>query len=175
MTERPSPPRMTSRRPYILRALYAWILDNGMTPHVLVDAGRKDVHVPPAAIKDGKVVLNIAPSAVGGFEMDDDRISFNARFGGVSYPVWIPIVAVLAIYAHETAEGMMLPDDPYDAASERDDLSAPGGASAAPVVDRDPSAVQGDDRGTNNGDGGDGDGGESPPAPRRGGHLRVVK
>lgn len=177
MTDRPTP-RMTSRRPYLLRALYAWILDNGMTPHVMVDAGRKDVHVPPSAIRDGKVVLNISPSAVGGFEMDDDRISFNARFGGVSYPVWIPVAAVLAIYAHETAEGMMLPEDPYEIAPERSDAAASDDASAAQKPDRDMSSESTNgDSDENTGDGGesDGDGGVSPPPSRRGGHLRIVK
>lgn len=167
MTDRPSP-RMTSRRPYLLRALYAWILDNGMSPHIQVDAGRKGVHVPPSAIKDGKVVLNIAPSAVGGFEMDDDRISFNARFGGVSYPVWIPVAAVLAIYARETFEGMMLPDDVYDtAAEERDETKASSESGATQAADAD----VGD---SDNHDSDGGDGGVSPP-PRRGGHLRIVK
>ncbi len=168
MTDRPSP-RMTSRRPYLLRALYAWILDNGMSPHVQVDAGRKDVHVPPSAIKDGKVVLNIAPSAVGAFEMDDDRISFNARFGGVSYPVWIPVAAVLAIYARETFEGMMLPDDPYDTAAEQGEAKASSETNATQTADGDAGVGDSDE---SHGDGGDG--GVSPP-PKRGGHLRIVK
>lgn len=171
MTDRPSP-RMTSRRPYLLRALYAWILDNGMSPHIQVDAGRKDVHVPPSAIKDGKVVLNIAPSAVGAFEMDDDRISFNARFGGVSYPVWIPVAAVLAIYARETFEGMMLPDDVYDTtAEERDETKAPGETGATQAADGDAEAGDSDGHDSDGGDGVS----PSPSPPRRGGHLRIVK
>src|SRR3546814_1167670 len=106
-----SPPAMTSHRPYLLRALYEWIADNGMTPHVLVDATQAGVRVPPHTVKDGRVVLNIADRAVARLEMDNDSIRFTARFGGVSHPVTVPISAVLAIYARETGQGMALPDD----------------------------------------------------------------
>src|SRR3546814_12709109 len=82
-----SPPAMTSHRPYLLRALYEWIADNGMTPHVLVDATQAGVRVPPPTVKDGRVVLNIADRAVARLEMDHDSIRFTARFGGVSHPV----------------------------------------------------------------------------------------
>src|SRR3546814_1797147 len=68
-----SPPAMTSHRPYLLRALYEWIADNGMTPHVLVDATQAGVRVPPHTVKDGRVVLNIADRAVARLEMDNDR------------------------------------------------------------------------------------------------------
>src|SRR3546814_5727070 len=93
-------------RPYLLRALYEWIADNGMTPHVLVDATQAGVRVPPHTVKDGRVVLNIADRAVARLEMDNDSIRFTARFGGVSHPVTVPISAVLAIYARETGQGM---------------------------------------------------------------------
>src|SRR3546814_18452723 len=106
-----SPPAMTSHRPYLLRALYEWIADNGMTPHVLVDATQAGVRVPPHTVKDGRVVLNIADRAVARLEMDNDSIRFTARFGGVSHPVTVPISAVLAIYARETGQGMALPAD----------------------------------------------------------------
>ena len=110
MTE--AAPRMTSHRPYLLRALYEWIADNGMTPHLLVDAMRPGVQVPPQAVSDGKVVLNIAERAVARLLIDNDTVSFTARFGGVSHPVIVPISAVLAIYARETGQGMALPEDP---------------------------------------------------------------
>ncbi|WP_045737132.1 ClpXP protease specificity-enhancing factor [Xanthomonas sp. MUS 060] len=103
--------RMTSHRPYLLRALVEWINDNGMTPHVLVDAGLPGVQVPPSAVKDGRVVLNIAERAVVRLQIDNDGVSFTARFGGVSYPVQVPMAAVLAVYARETGQGMALPDD----------------------------------------------------------------
>ena len=105
-------PSMTSHRPYLLRALNEWIADNGMTPHRLVDATRHGVQVPPQAVSDGKVVLNIAERAVARLLIDNDAVTFTARFGGVSHPVVVPISAVLAIYARETGQGMALPDDP---------------------------------------------------------------
>lgn len=104
-------PRMTSHRPYLLRALVEWINDNGMTPHVLVDAGLPGVQVPASAVKDGRVVLNIAERAVVGLQVDNESVQFTARFGGVSYPVMVPMAAVLAVYARETGQGMALPDD----------------------------------------------------------------
>ena len=86
---------MTSHRPYLLRALYEWIADNGMTPHVLVDATRPGVQVPMHAVKDGKIVLNIAERAVSRLEMDNELIRFSARFGGVSHAVSVPVGAEL--------------------------------------------------------------------------------
>jgi stringent starvation protein B len=112
---------MTSHRPYLLRALYEWIADNGMTPHLLVDATRPHVQVPLHAVKDGRIVLNVAERAVAGLQMSNDVIRFSARFGGVSHSVSVPVSAVLAIYARETGQGMALPaplsvvsDDPGD-------------------------------------------------------------
>ncbi|MCY7355281.1 MAG: ClpXP protease specificity-enhancing factor [Lysobacter sp.] len=104
-------PRMTSHRPYLLRALYEWIAENGMTPHLLVDAMQPSVQVPLSAVKDGKVVLNIAGRAVTRLELGNEAVTFTARFGGVSQSVMVPIAAVLAIYARETGQGMALPDD----------------------------------------------------------------
>ncbi len=103
--------RMTSHRPYLLRALYEWIAENGMTPHLLVDATQQGVQVPPSAVKDGKVVLNIAARAVTRLELGNDAVTFTARFGGVSQSVMVPMASVLAIYARETGQGMALPDD----------------------------------------------------------------
>lgn len=104
-------PRMTSHRPYLLRALYEWIAENGMTPHLLVDAMQPSVQVPLSAVKDGKVVLNIAGRAVTRLELGNEAVTFTARFGGVSQAVMVPMAAVLAIYARETGQGMALPDD----------------------------------------------------------------
>ncbi|MEG0191944.1 MAG: ClpXP protease specificity-enhancing factor [Stenotrophomonas sp.] len=102
---------MTSHRPYLLRALVEWINDNQLTPHILVDAGVPGVQVPPSAVKDGRVVLNIAERAVVRLVIDNESVSFSARFSGTSYPVQVPISAVLAVYARETGQGMALPDD----------------------------------------------------------------
>ena len=90
---------MTSHRPYLLRALYEWIADNGLTPHLLVDATQPGVRVPAHAVKDGRIVLNIAQRAVAHLQMDNDDVRFSARFGGVSHAVIVPIDAVLAVYA----------------------------------------------------------------------------
>lgn len=119
-------PRMTSHRPYLLRALVQWINDNDMTPHILVDAGLPGVQVPSSAVKDGRVVLNIAERAVMRLQIDNEGVSFSARFGGVSYPVQVPMAAVLAIYARETGQGMALPDDiPGTAADSSPDDTTP--------------------------------------------------
>ena len=82
---------MTSSRPYLIRAMYQWIVDNGMTPHLLVDASSEDCLVPQSLINEGKIVLNIAPMAVNGLVLGDDEITFSARFDGkpdsLSFPV----------------------------------------------------------------------------------------
>lgn len=147
----PSTPTMSSQRPYLLRALYEWIADNGMTPHVLVKASLPGVRVPPHAVKDGQVVLNIAERAVAGLQMGNDALRFSARFGGVPQAVVVPVDAVVAIYARETGMGMALPDD--------------GPGTAPPAASTPPAAAPAE------GDGGD----DTPEPPRRGGHLRVVK
>lgn len=103
--------RMSSHRPYLLRALVEWINDNGMTPHIMVDAGVPGVQVPSSAVQDDRVVLNIAERAVMRLHIDNEAVSFTARFSGVSFPVTVPIAAVLAVYARETGQGMALPDD----------------------------------------------------------------
>jgi stringent starvation protein B len=100
---------MTSNRPYLLRAMYDWISDNGMTPYILVDAVAPGVDVPAAAVKDGRVVLNVAARAVAKLDLGMDRVSFMARFSGVSRSVQAPMHAILAIYAHENGQGMMFP------------------------------------------------------------------
>src|SRR5690606_15949446 len=105
-----TPASMTSHRPYLLRALYEWIADNGMTPHILVDAQFQGVRVPPHTVKESHVVLNIEDRAVAKLELDNDAVRFTARFGGVSQPVVVPVAAVLAIYTRETGQGMALPD-----------------------------------------------------------------
>lgn len=102
---------MTSNRPYLLRALYEWITDNGLTPHVLVNAQIPGVDVPPASVKEGKVVLNIAARATEHLQLENDQISFKARFSGSPYEIMIPMSAVIAIYAQENGQGMMFAGD----------------------------------------------------------------
>lgn len=110
---------MTSNLPYLVRALYDWILDNQMTPHLLVDASRSDSLLPAQFIQDGKIVLNISPSAVRGLVLGNEHISFNARFGGVAMDVQVPAVAIMGIYARENGRGMLFPDDEPKVSVER--------------------------------------------------------
>ncbi len=98
---------MSSNRPYLLRAMHEWINDNGMTPYMLVDANAPGVQVPPASVKDGRVVLSIASRAVVQFEIGNEIVRFLARFGGVSHAIQVPVTAVMAIYAQENGQGMM--------------------------------------------------------------------
>lgn len=105
------PVAMTSNRPYLIRAVHEWISDNGMTPYLLVDANVPGVQVPASAIKDGRVVLNVASRAVTQLEMGNHLIRFHARFSGVSQSIELPVAAVQAIYAQETGQGMMMPAD----------------------------------------------------------------
>ncbi|WP_419147264.1 ClpXP protease specificity-enhancing factor [Pseudoalteromonas 'SMAR'] len=96
---------MTSNRPYLLRAFYEWIVDNDCTPHLVVNADFPSVQVPTQFIQEGQIVLNISPSAVTNFSMDNQALSFNARFGGQPMQVYVPVGAILAIYARENGEG----------------------------------------------------------------------
>ena len=133
--------RMTSHRPYLLRALNEWIADNGMTPHLLVDATLAGVQVPASSVKEGKVVLNIAERAVVRLMIDNEAVSFTARFGGVSHAVHVPISAVLAIYSRETGQGMALPDDvPHDTEASGDGDDASSSQDAPPDDDAPPPA-----------------------------------
>ena len=92
---------MISQRPYLLRALYEWIVDNGWTPHILIDTSAGDVQIPPGFSNDGEVLLNVSERAVVGLEFGTDKVGFSARFGGVSHQVNAPVERVLAIYANE--------------------------------------------------------------------------
>lgn len=102
-----SPEGMTSNRPYLLRALYEWITDNGLTPHILVDAEVEGVIVPDNTIQKGKVVLNIAAGATEQLLLDNEIIDFKARFSGKPFQILVPMDAVIAIYARENGQGMM--------------------------------------------------------------------
>lgn len=155
-----APPVMSSQRPYLLRALYEWIADNGMTPHVLVDARLPGVRVPAHAVKDGRIVLNIAERAVAKLELGNDAIRFTARFAGVSQAVMVPLDAVIAIYSRETGQGMAMPDEPrLSAASHAEPGDVELTADATPAGETD--ATEPPDTPTE--------------PPKRGGHLRIVK
>lgn len=102
---------MTPNSPYLIRGLYEWILDNGMTPHLLVNANHPKAQVPLGFVQEGRIVLNICPTAVHGLVLGNERIAFGARFGGVSTEVAFPPQAVLGIYARENGRGMLFPED----------------------------------------------------------------
>ncbi|WP_152227938.1 ClpXP protease specificity-enhancing factor [Pseudomonas sp. SCB32] len=103
---------MNSSRPYLVRALYEWIVDNGCTPHILVNSEYPGVRVPPGYASDGQIVLNVSPSAVRHLQMDNEAVSFEGRFGGVAQSLYIPSQAVLAIYARENGQGMVFDLEP---------------------------------------------------------------
>jgi len=113
---------MTSSRPYLVRALYEWILDNNCTPHLLVHADAEGVDVPRGHVQNGQIVLNIAPTAVVDLLMDQQAISFNARFNGSPTDIYIPMHAVMGIVTRENGQGMMFdfvePPEPPERATE---------------------------------------------------------
>ena len=98
---------MNASRPYLIRALYEWIVENDCTPHLLVDADFPGARVPPGYAKDGQVVLNVSPSAVRHLHMDNEAVSFEGRFAGVPQSLFIPCGAVLAVYARANGQGMV--------------------------------------------------------------------
>lgn len=102
---------MTPSRPYLLRALYNWIVDNGLTPHLLINVMGEGVQAPSEFAEGGRLVLNIAPSAVGSLSLGDTCVELSARFGGTPHHVLVPIAEVLAIYARENGRGMIFTEE----------------------------------------------------------------
>ena len=118
--------KMTPSRPYLLRSLYEWILDNNATPHILVNALHSETQVPQDYVKDGQIVLNIAPSAVQALSLGNELLTFNARFRGIPTDITVPIEAVIGIYAKENGQGMMFEE------AEPDLPSPPSGSGTKP-------------------------------------------
>ncbi|TAL05553.1 MAG: ClpXP protease specificity-enhancing factor [Porticoccaceae bacterium] len=124
---------MKSNRPYLIRALYEWILDNDCTPHVIVDAEAPGVSVPMSYVKDGQIVLNLAPKAVSALTLGNDQIFFSARFGGKPTEVLVPIAAVRGIYARENGQGLVFPAELSEDASGTDSPEpGPGNGTGGP-------------------------------------------
>lgn len=117
---------MTTHRPYLVRALNEWILDNNCTPYILVNAFEKGVQVPQNYVKDGQIVLNISPVAVQGLVISNQGIEFNGRFGGIPTHVYVPTAAVLGIYAKENGQGMIFDRD--------EPMPEPPSPPSAPVI-----------------------------------------
>lgn len=147
---------LTSRRPYLIRALYDWVLDNDLTPHLLVAADAPGVDVPRQFVTDdGKITINVSPTAVRGLALENQLISFSARFSGANHNIAIPPGAVLALYARENGEGMLFGEvEQTETASEE--------TIAGPSTD---AGQTGDDA----------DGGDGAPARKKHPHLKVVK
>jgi len=111
---------MTSLKPYLIRSIYEWIVDNDLTPHLLVDAENSLAILPQQFIEDGKIVLNIKPQSVQGLSLGNEEIQFNARFSGKPMHIVTPIAAVMAIYAKENGKGMI-----FDQEDEGSDKTPP--------------------------------------------------
>jgi len=133
---------MNSSRPYLVRALYEWIVDNDCTPHILVNAEYRAVQVPQGFATDGQIVLNVSPTAVRHLHMDNEAVSFEGRFSGVAHTLYVPVGAIMGIYARENGQGMVfdpevpsLEDDELELEDEQglgDDQPPPGGQPPRP-------------------------------------------
>ncbi|QPB42509.1 ClpXP protease specificity-enhancing factor [Rodentibacter haemolyticus] len=132
--------KFSPKRPYLLRAYYDWLVDNDFTPYLVVDATYWGVNVPSEYVKDGQIVLNLSTNATGNLQLTNDFIQFNARFKGVSRELYIPMGAVLAIYARENGDGVMFePEAIYDELNGEPDTDQPNDFTE--VVDK-PKAVK---------------------------------
>ena len=139
------------KRPYLLRALYEWLVDSDLTPYLLVDAEVAQVQVPRDYVADGRIVLNISPSAIRNLTVGKDGVAFDGRFGGKPFAVYLPLSAVTAIYASETGEGMI-----FEAEEGLDNADAAHASPAAQSTDDSTKPKDGGGRG-------------------KGDHLKVVK
>ncbi|WP_424947862.1 ClpXP protease specificity-enhancing factor [Candidatus Spongiihabitans sp.] len=103
--------RSLTTKPYLMRAIYEWALDNGLTPQVLIATDRSDVVVPGQYVKDNQIVLNIHPQSVSGLDLGNELFWCSARFSGEPMEITAPVSAVLAIYARENGQGIVFQDD----------------------------------------------------------------
>ncbi|MBU2977678.1 ClpXP protease specificity-enhancing factor [Alteromonas sp. C1M14] len=150
---------MTPNQPYLLKAFYDWIVDNQLTPYIVVDATMDRVDVPQEFVKDGQIVLNVSPAACMNFTLDIEALSFQARFGGQPRQIYIPCHAVLAVYARENGAGTV-----FSLEEETEKPDSPAPQSSADGVSR-PS-----------GDTSDGDSESAPVPPKKGKpNLKVIK
>jgi len=125
---------MSSNRPYLVRAVYEWLVDNGLTPYLLVAVADSSVEVPQQFVESGLITLNIKPSAVQNLELGNEYISFNARFGGKPMDVLFPVASVLRIYAHENGSGMLFPEDETSGGDGGPEETPPRGRPSLKVV-----------------------------------------
>lgn len=125
---------MTSTKPYLVRAIYEWILDNAMTPHLVIDANYPGSDVPREFVEDGRLVLNLSPGAVRGLVIGNEQVELSARFGGVARNILFPTESVLGIFARENREGMVFAEPKYPEVSGTP--QAEGAASPVKMVPR---------------------------------------
>lgn len=174
---------MQSSRPYLARALYQWLLDNDLTPYIVVDAEQPGVEVPRQFVQNGQIVLNLSPSAVRDLVIENEALSFGARFGGRPMRVMVPTSALIAIYARENGVGMVFGHEPVMPAPAAEVDEGPQAGPALSGVDgggekSGESADRGDTaEGAENGETASEHDGASPETPPRRGKpsLRVVK
>jgi stringent starvation protein B len=144
--------KVTSSKPYLIRALYEWILDNGLTPYIMVNADIPGTKVPRQYVKDGQLILNIGPNSSSHLQMTNDRLEFKASFGGSPFNVLMPIAAVQAIYARENGQGMFFGEDIPGGGDNNGGENLPAGSDSA---SDDNSAAK--------------------PAPSKRPHLKIIK
>jgi stringent starvation protein B len=142
---------MVSTKPYLIRAIYEWCGDQGFTPYLAVQVDER-TRVPREFVRDGQIVLNVSADATHQMLMGNEEITFQTRFNGASFPVVVPVEAVLAIYARENGQGMAfeVSQEPAAAVAE-----APPADAAPPLAD---IAA-----------------GQEDAAPKRGAHLTRIK
>ena len=107
---------MLPMKGYVVEAYYKWIVDSGFTPHLLIDATVDHIEVPMEYVQDGQIVLNMAPQAIRDPVFHKSYISFRTQFSGVTFYVYVPMIAILSIYAKENGEGKMfdMAEEDYD-------------------------------------------------------------
>jgi stringent starvation protein B len=130
MSSAPSKEQLSSSKPYLIRALHEWIVDNGLTPYLMVNAEEPGTRVPRQFVKEGQIILNTSPSAVSHLQMTNSFVQFSASFGGTPFEVLMPIASILAIYARENGQGMFFGDD-TPGGNGSDDTPPPAEASPA--------------------------------------------
>ena len=125
-------------KPYLLRALYEWCVDNGYTPHLAVKVDSRS-QVPTEYVRNGEITLNVSPSAVHKLQMGNELIEFSARFAGVARQISVPVAGVYALYARETGHGMTFEIDPAKPAVQAQGEGEP--TTSAPLNDASPAAL----------------------------------
>lgn len=150
-------PGMSSTRPYLLRAIYDWLVDNGATPHLLVDASVDGTVVPQQHVENGMIVLNVAPTAVRELELGNEYIMFGARFSGVHFDITVPLPAIQAIYGRENGQGIFLGEIAGEEVAPATTITGSETAVTEALTDQSPAAS------------------ESSRKPGKGPHLTLVK